>query len=429
MQSRPNLDEQTAKEIKANFSVVNSTLDGLSRGLTRSDFVTSYSFISKNIENTLLFIQDGIVGLVTQSTMLENIWTSSPLQISFYRNRPKPIFAYRNAVRTFSDIVRTIVNNLYSNVNKTLASYIFVYETLEKFRLKTPFVLIEGDDFLSADLNNYIFGIFENLGEKPKYRKSTAQVITYSGIDVDDPLSLLIVGHETFHIIDKKIKVFESFCKATGFCASDCCEDAFVDIMSFLYYGPAYTYAVLNHFQKRYPVSGHSHLEMNIRMFILLTLVKTLRKPSLKQEEEIISNFINTLEYRMDNGSKEKAQTDKELLDRLLGKGAIGYITAFFKKYRVTPYDEFLENVETREYASKTERIDRDRILYMLKNNIPTAVRPVILLNTLCETDNIENIDSRLVASSLKKWYVKRYYEKCQEGRRAKDLLLEDINK
>ncbi len=429
MQSRLNLDEQTVNEIKANFSVVNSTLDGLSRGLTRSDFVTSYSFISKNIENTLLYIEDGILSLVTQSATLENIWTSSPLQISFYRNRPKPIFTYRNAVREFSDITRTIVNNLHANVNKTLAAYIFVYETLEKFRLKTPFVLVEGEDFLSADLNDYIFRIFDTLGEKPKYRKSGAQVITYPAIDVDDPLSLLIIGHETFHIIDKKYKVFESFCKTTGFCKSDCCEDAFVDIMSFLYYGHAYTYAVRNHFQKRYPVSGHSHLEMNIRMFILLTLVETLGKPNLKQEEKTISDFIKTLEYRMDDASKEKAKTDKELLDRMLDKGAIGFITTFLKKYGITPYDEFFANVEKREYSSKTERIDRDRLLYMLKNNIPTAVRPVILLNTLCEANNIEHIDSRLVASSLKKWYVKRYYDKCQEGIKIKDQTIDSMDK
>jgi hypothetical protein len=427
MQSHPDLDEQTALEIRANFSVVNSTLDGLSRGLTRSDFVTSYSFISRNIEKTVSYMQDGIVSLVSQSTSFEKIWTSSALQILFYRKQPKPIFIYRNAVRQFSDIVRNIVNNLYSNVSKTLAAYIFVYETLEKFGLKTPFVLVESDDFLSTDLNTYVFGIFDKLGEKPKYRESSAQVITYPGIDIEDPLSLLIIGHEAFHIIDKKLGVFDSFCKTTGFSASDCCEDTFVDIMSFLYYGPAYTYAVRNHFQKRYPVSGQSHLEMNIRMSILLALVETLHKPSLEKEQKTINNFINTLEFRMDEASKEKAIHDRELLDHMLGKGAIGFITQFLRKNNVTPCDEFLLNVEKRERLTKTERMDRDRILYLLKNNIPAAVRPIILLNTLCESDNIEKVESRLVIASMKKWYVKRYYEKCQENKKIKEKVLESF--
>ncbi|MDR0373408.1 MAG: hypothetical protein LBI79_07635 [Nitrososphaerota archaeon] len=413
------LDEETVNEINANFSVITSTLDDLSEGLTFADFVTSYIFISKNIENTLNYLQDGIVSLTAQADKLEKIFTSSPLQVSFYRAHPQTIFVYRDAIRKFSDMIRAIVNNLYSNVSTTLAAYIFVYETLEKFKLKTPFILIESNDFIANDLNNFIFSIFDKLGEKPKYRESNAQVITYSGIDIKNPLSLLIMGHETFHVIDKQLKVFESFCKATGFTSSNCCEDAFIDIMSFIYFGPAYTYAVQNHFQKRYPLSGNSHLEMNIRMSILETLISTLN--SSRKSEEKISGFIKTLEGRMDEASKAKAKGDKQLLDKMMDKDAVGFITNFFKSMGIAPYNEFTENIEKRDVQRKTEYIDRKKIIYMLKNDIPVAVRPVTLLNTLCETGYIDKIDSGLFVSSLKKWYVWRYYEKSKERQGTPD--------
>lgn len=415
MQSPSNLDEDTLREIQANFSGISSILDGLNKGLAKRDFVTSYSFISQNIEGVVSFIQEGIVSLSAQAMKIEKIYTSSPLQISLYKAHPSPIFAYRDAVRRFSDIMRGVVDNLYANVNRTLAAYIFVYETLEKFQLKTPFVLLESNEFLARDLNSFVFGLFDKLGEKPKYRQSRANIITYSGIDIDDPLSLLIIGHETFHIINQKLGIFDSFCKNTSFCWDQCCEEAFIDIMCCLYYGPAYTYAVRTHFQKRYPLSGHSHLEMNVRMFILGQLVSTLKRDILKNEERRIEEFIKTLERRMDPASKVKAKEDKEKLDKMLNKGVIGHISHYFKELKITTYQDFLDTVEKREFESKIGKMDRKRIGFMLKNEIPVAVRPVTLLNTLCESGDIECVDSRLIVSSLKKWYVKRYYEKSRE--------------
>ena len=59
--------------------------------------------------------------------------------------------------------------------------------------------------------------------------------------------------------------------------------------------------------------------------------------------------------------------------------------------------------------------MSRERIRFMLRKEIPVAVRPTTLLNALYESGDIDKIDSRLVISSLKKWYVRRYYEKTLE--------------
>jgi hypothetical protein len=196
--------------------------------------------------------------------------------MSAYKANPIIIFEYRDSIRDFSENVRGIVSNLYTNVGKTLAAYIFVYETLEKFGLKPPFVLIESTEFSNHSLVDFIFGSFEGIGPEVKHRPTKAQVITYSGVDISDPLSLLIIGHEAFHIIDRLDRTFDVYCKDTKFQGDRRSHDVFIDIMSTLYFGPVYVYAMQKHFEKRYPLSGESHMEMNIRLLALSYLISVL---------------------------------------------------------------------------------------------------------------------------------------------------------
>jgi hypothetical protein len=51
----------------------------------------------------------------------------------------------------------------------------------------------------------------------------------------------------------------------------------------------------------------------------------------------------------------------------------------------------------------------------MLRKKIPVAVRPTTLLNTLYEAGDLDKVEAQLITASLKKWYVKRYYEKSLE--------------
>jgi hypothetical protein len=53
-----------------------------------------------------------------------------------------------------------------------------------------------------------------------------------------------------------------------------------------------------------------------------------------------------------------------------------------------------------------------------LNQNIPLALRPTTILNTLNDNDYLEKIDSKLITSSFKKWYVRRYYNKSIEKRK-----------
>lgn len=424
MQSQASRElEETKREIEANFSVIYSTLRSLYTRLVKPDFHTSYYFISENIKNTVTYLQKEISSIEEQAMALERIYTSSTLQLSFYRLNPRPIFIYRDVIRRFCDNVRSIVDNLYANISRTLAAYIFVYETLEKFELKTPFVLIESNEFLEYDLTDYVFNVFDPLGEKPRHKPTAAKVITYSGIDLADPLSLLLIGHETFHIVDRMTGIFDSFCQSTRFVGDESCRDAFVDIMCSLYYGPAYASAAQRHFQKRYPLSGQSHLEMNIRLLILSFMISKLVPRELAGKEEVkINAFIKTLENRMDKEVREKADHDKKRLDQMLDKGVLGSVKSFFKQKGISTYDEFVSIVEKREFSSEIGKMDRKRIVFMLKTGIPVAIRPVTLLNDLWESGDIERVESRIITDSFKKWYVRRYYQKSIEKSKGRKM-------
>jgi len=408
--------KEITDEINANFSVVDSTICALKSELSKGEFNTSYVFISQNVKHVVSYIQRALENILSKAKNFGNIWVSSPLQMFAYRGNPIVIYEYRDTIREFSESVRAIVSNLYTNVGKTLAAYILVYETLEKFGFKPPFVLVESSEFSSQNLIDFVFDEFETIGPRVEYEPSKSQVITYSGIDVSETLSLLIVGHESFHIIDRLGGVFDGFCRATGFNGGKRCREALVDVMSTLYFGPVYAYAMQRHFEKRYPLSGESHMEMNIRLLALDYLISVLGigKGNEAQAQRLTS-FIKLLEKRMDKDALENARNDRKQLDMMLDKGIIGYVKNYFKGNGISTYEEFVKVVEKREFDSDHEKIDRERIRFMLRKEIPAAVRPTTLLNALYGSGDIDMIDSRLITASFKKWYVKRYYEKSLE--------------
>lgn len=405
------------EEIRVNFSVIHSTIENLRDYLKESEFLTSYVFISDNIRHAVRFVRDQLESIETKSKDFENICISSPFQIATYMSNPAFVFEYRDSTRDFVDKTRVVTNGLYGNVGRTLAAYILVYETLEKFKLRPPFVLVESNEFTNDTLPRFIFSDFEPLGSRSEFKPTKAQVITYSGIDITDPLSLLVIGHEAFHIIDRLLHVFEDFCKATGFRGDSKYEDAVVDMMGSLYYGPVYAYAMQKYFAKRYPLSGESHVEMNVRLLFLSFLQSKLGFKEKKVEGKTFNEFIAMLERRMKPTEKEKAREEKKKLEAMLDKGIIGHVTHFFKERKITPYDEFVNVVEKRELQTDLEKIGREKIRFMLNKGIPVAARPVSLLNALNDTGDIDTIEPRLITASLKKWYVKRYYQKGIEAR------------
>jgi len=399
------------EEIKANFSVVYSTLELLDKELDKEELLTSYKFISDNIKNTTNYIREELSTISEQAKRYERTCVNSPLQISFYKSNPGVIFSYRNNLREFSDQIRRQIDNLSLNIGKSLAAYILVYETLEKFGFKVPFILIESNEFTSRTLINYIFSEFDALGSSViKHKRCDARIITYSGMEISNPLSLLIIGHETFHIINEIDKVFHNFCELNSIKKDKRTEEAFVDIMSNLYFGPVYSYTTLKYFQKTYPLSGESHPEMSTRLLMLSYLNKQFKLSD--KEDDTLNNFINTLERRMSDIALENARKDKKQLDNMISKNVESYIREYFNIKGIATYDEFKNIVEEREFNIDIEKINRNKIIYMLNANIPLGIRPTTLLNTLYENNKIDNIDPKLIVSSFKKWYVRRYYHK-----------------
>jgi len=258
------------EEVKANFLVIYSTIELLDKELKNDIPPTSYEFISDNIKNTITYIKKELPKIYEQTKKNEMIFINSPLQMLFYKSNPEIIYSYRNNIREFSDQVRRQVDNLSLNIGKSLAAYILVYETLEKFGFKNPFILVESNDFTSQPLINYLLGEFKSLGPSPiPFNPSNVNIITYSGLDISSPLSLLIIGHEAFHIINENDKVFHNFCVENSIREDNRSKEAFVDMMSNLYFGPVYSYATFKYFQKTYPLSGESHPEMSTRLSIL----------------------------------------------------------------------------------------------------------------------------------------------------------------
>jgi len=416
--------EEIAKEIKAIFSVTESTLHSLKKELIKDKFSTSYAFISKNIEYVVSFIYSELDKIISKNQNICDTWVSSPLMMSQIKGNPSIIFEYRDSIREFGDATRTIVSNLYANVGKTLAYYILVYETLEKFGLKPPFVLVESTEFSNHHLVDFIFGEFDKIAPAEPYKLTNAQVITYSGIDVYDPLSILIIGHEAFHIIERLNGLFNSFCNTTDFKGDMRCRDVFVDILSTFYFGPVYVYSMYKHFEKRYPISGESHMEMNIRLLGLIYLISVLgiAKISEEQIKEMIA-FTKTLENRMDSEDRKNAQADKKKFEEMIDKGVIKYVENYFKDKNITPYSQFVNVIEKREINQSPDKINRDKIKIMIRKGIPVAVRPTTLLNTLYESKQIDQVETSLIIASFKKWYVKRYYEKSVEKTMAEKSI------
>jgi len=408
-------DDEIVDELKANFSVVYSIIANLVEDLSRQDFLTSYVFISENIKTVISYLNSGLQEIINQAKKFEKTCIGSPLQIASYRANPEVIFEYRDSVRKWVDTIRQITGGLYINVGKTLAGYIIAYETLEKFGSRNPFVLVESNEFSSQNLKEFIFGEFGYLG-KTNFETCNAYVITYSGIDISNPLSLLVIGHETFHIIDRLDYVFDSFCEDRKFQKNERSLEAFVDVMSYLYFGPVYTYAMHKHFEKRYPLSGASHPEMNVRLSALLYLQSVLGIGQTVANEEALKRFISTLGRRMDESTRKNAEADKKQLDSMIDKRVVEYIEKYFEGKNISPYSKFVNEVEKREFREDVEKVDREKIGNLIRNRIPVAARPTTLLNALYESDDIDKTDSRLIVSSVKKWYVKRYYQKSIEG-------------
>jgi len=96
--------------------------------------------------------------------------------------------------------------------------------------------------------------------------------------------------------------------------------------------------------------------------------------------------------------------------------GIISYVQNYFKGNGTSPYEEFVGDVEKREFDCGHEKINRERIRFMLRKEISVAVRPTTLLNVLYESGELDMIDARLIIASFEKLYVRRYYEKNLEN-------------
>jgi hypothetical protein len=419
-------------EVAALFSVIYETVDELSRFLERVGHnipPTSYHFVSDNIRQIIEYASREIPKVRKKAEWLEATTLSSPLLLSTYRGRERvAFFELRNIVRENAEEIRQIASNLISNISSAFHAYIFVYEILEKFRVKTPFVLIESDSFSSERALVRLFREYLSLGPQIQFEDADVETITYSGLEIESPETLFLLAHEAFHIIGRSASssegLFEDFCRKYGISMSSNakirCNEAFIDAMVSMYLGPAYVIALRNYFEKIYPVSGERHAEMTSRLTLLLEIWQMMKYEFPGTNREQLNRSISQLARLMSPRERAAAASDLDNLTRLLEKGLVQYIKEFFDRYNIRMYPQFLQ-FWTSEEAAKLDidGMDEPKIRFCLKRNIPIAIRPTILLTTLMKYKKEFEVKNETVVASMKKWYVKRYYQKALESSTA----------
>jgi len=323
--------------------------------------------------------------------------------------------------------------NMISNISVVLPAYIFIYEILEKFFLKLPFVLLESDNFSRQAASAMFFREYLKIETRVQIEDPLLETITYSGIEISSYESLLLLAHEAFHIVDEYQFVslrsfgakplFETFVERTKgvkLAGDDArrCREAFVDALASMYLGPAYGVALRNHFERIYPISGKRHAEMTSRLLLTLLIWDEQRYESPAMDRKTLNESIARFKRLMTEKQRQDAERDLANLQALLRQGMIQFIKEFFDFNHVKIYNQFLSFWKNEEIKSEVDRMDYSKILFCLKNSIPVAVRPVILLNILVDNKkDLTKLGSRLIVSSIKKWYVRRYYQKTLENR------------
>lgn len=421
MRQEQTVDAVTEKEIRVNFAVARSAIENLRHDLTPFAQETSYIFIKQNINSTIAYLRDQIELVLEKAEKFENVCLSSSLLSISFKEDPIVVYEFRDIYREFTEITKLFLAGIKTNVGKVLSAYIVAYEILEKFDIHSPFVVVESDRFSCQYLRRFALRAFTGILENVDFSYSPIEVITYSAVDIDDPLSLLLFGHEIFHVVEKKEEVHAKFCHSNDIPYAERDKEAiarereaFVDIMAGLYFGPAYTSALVEQFKKIYPLSGTRHPEINVRL-LSLAFLQTVQTPRFDSENsKSLNEFIELIESRMDSTSTTRAQEDRKSLEIMFSKNVINYVNNYFESKEVTTYKDFLD-VEARESKGSVDKLDRRKIRAFLRTRIPAAARPTTLLNVISETAELKEVKSSLIVSSMKKWYVKRYYQKSRE--------------
>lgn len=193
------------------------------------------------------------------------------------------------------------------------------------------------------------------------------------------------------------------------------CNEAFIDILASMYLGPAYIVALLGYFLKTHPASDEDHVETWSRVKILSKLATQMSYDTLSRVLNAgdFDNVLETLKRHTTPDQQDLAQSDFLYLEKLLQSGLVGYVSDFFEQKDVKIYNVFNKYWTEKEVNSAVDKIDLDMLLFCLGENIPMAVRPSILLNTVIDYEKeLVNLHPKTVTGSIKKWYVSHYYRK-----------------
>lgn len=425
-----------AEEVRTLFSVISQTLDHLKIFLTKQGKgipPTSYNFIGQNISYLVKYSARQLPTIEKKAQLLQNTILSSPLLISFYTAPEQLIFfEFRNTVRENAEAIRQLVMNIVSNIGSVLPAYIIVYEILEKFKLSIPFVLVESDSFSRGPAAIRLFGEYRQIEPEVLFEDLLFETITYSGVEIGTPDSLLLFGHEAFHIIDQYQftssargspgTLFEQLCQKAGVKFDNDnegqrCNEAFIDALATLYLGPAYTVALRDHFERIYPISGERHAEMTSRLLLLLEIWRLQKFQSSEMNEHTLMQSLGRFKRLMTPKQQRDAERDLLDLTQLLNGGMIQFIKETFDHYGVQTYPSFYSFWRDTEAKSlDIDRMDEQKIVFCLKNNIPVATRPAVLLNLYMNNKALlAKLSNDTIVASIKKWYVKRYYQKARK--------------
>lgn len=432
------------KEAENLFSVSVQTLDRLNdflneQGRTIPD--TSYHFIRDNIADTMKYSARQIKSVKKKCNALLEMSLSSPLILCFFgQGEQNPFFVLRDTVRENAELNRQLIMNIKNNISEVLPAYIFIYETLEKFSLKIPFILVESDDYSRELVSTRFFGAYREIQPSVELEDLVLETITYSGTETGSPEAILLLGHEAFHIVeayqflsDRKYKekpLFDTLIQETGIKLTGRdrhrCREAFVDVLASMYLGPAYGVVFREHFERIYPVSGERHAEIITRLQLVSRIWEMQRYTSPQMDKEKLNDSIERFKRLMNEQQKEDAARDLKNLEILLNKGMVEFIKEFFDRHGVRMYLSFLSFWKKEEVMSYSEidNMDQAKIMFCLKNNMPVAVRPTILLNILVDhRKELTEFKDDTVVASIKKWYVKRYYQKAAEKNSSQKIV------
>jgi hypothetical protein len=408
------------------FSVIYRILDELNRFLQRaSDNIpeTSFRFISENVRETINYAINQLPTLRKKIESLENTTLSSPLLLSFTARDHHVLPGLRDSITENAEYVRQMISNII-RPHSVLHAYGFVHEILERFGVGIPFVLIESDGFSNRRVLGRLFGEYASFGIDTKLEDLDLETITYSGIDADSPEALFMFAHQAFHLVERYVlrpdgqrSLFENFCETCRIQISnesgERCREAFIDSMASMYLGPAYVVGLCNQFFRTLPDSEEQRSMMITRLNLLTRISRTMQYelPGLDVSELTVR--IDQVQRSMNPREQAAAAEDSENIARLLESGMIHYVQELFAARAIRTYSEFLD------FWSKSEAgvMNETRIRFCLEHNIPIAVRPTILLNTMMKykEEARREVASQTIFTSLRKWCVKRTYEKALE--------------